>query len=84
MPKVENVVIKSSPWRNSDIPILFEKEDVYYANSNDIASLMKELGIYKSISEARRANRHGEIPLGYSHEFKASKKIRLYIWNPSE
>ena len=80
----ENIVISDSPWLDSDIKTIFGDEDVYFAESNELSTLMKELGVYKSASEARRANRHGEIPAGYSHDFKASKKIRLYIWNPTE
>lgn len=80
---VENIVIKDSPWLESDIKTIFEDEEVLYAESSELSALMKEAGVYKSTSEARRANRHGEIPLGYT-EFKASKKVRLYIWNPSE
>lgn len=80
---IENIVINDSPWLASDIPTLFEDEDVLYVTANELSALMKEIGVYKSTSEARRANRHGDIPLGYT-EFKASKKVRLYIWNPSE
>jgi hypothetical protein len=80
---IENIVIKNSPWLESDIPTLFENEEVLYATSSELSALMKEVGVYKSTSEARRANRQGDIPIGYT-EFKASKKVRLYIWNPSE
>lgn len=45
--------------------------------------LCKDLGIYKSTSEARRAGRIGNIPKGYS-EIKASKKVILYVWNPED
>jgi hypothetical protein len=80
---IENIVIQDSPWIASDIPTLFEDEEVFFSTSFELSSLMKELGVYKSTSEARRNNRKGEIPLGYT-QYKASKKVILYIWNPSE
>lgn len=78
---IENVVIKDSYWLESDIKVLFEDEDVYFADSTELSALMKETGVFPSSSKARNAGRHGEIPKGYT-EYKASKKRRLYIWNP--
>lgn len=58
------------------------REQVLYKEAPSLEVLYRDLGIYKSSSEAKRAGKGGEIPLGYS-EHKASKKRRVYIWNPS-
>ncbi len=87
---IENVVIKGSAWDPGDLDILFadiggaNQEDVFFAESDELSALMRELGIYPSASAARRAGRHGPIPKGWTPEFKASKKRRLWIWNPTE
>lgn len=81
---IENIVVKSSAWRDSDIKTIFEDEDVLFTEATDLPTLLVELGIFKSKSQARKASRDGPIPNGYTHEFKASKKRRLYIWNPTE
>jgi hypothetical protein len=44
---------------------------------------MLELGLYKSTSEARRANRVGDVPSGWT-EMKGNKKTFIWIWNPDE
>ena len=80
---IENVVVKDSPWLESDIKTVFEDEEVHFTTSEDLPNLLREVGVYKSNSEARRNNRVGDIPSGYT-ELKASKKRRLYIWNPTE
>ena len=80
---LENVVLNSSNWNENDLSILFEDESVYFTDANDISVLMKELEIYKSTSEARRAGREGPIPLGWT-VYKASRKTTIWIWNPSE
>lgn len=81
---IENIVIKNSAWVESDIEMLFGNEQVYYADSDEISALMRELEIFPSASAARRAGREGPVPDGWTHEFKASKKRRLWIWNPTE
>ena len=81
---IENVVIKSSKWRKSDLETLFGDERVFFAESDELSALMREMGIYPSASAARRSGREGPVPKGWTHEFKASKKRRLWIWNPSE
>ena len=80
---LENIVVKSSSWLDSDLLLLFEDEQVHFTDATDISALMKELGIYKSTSEARRAGRSGELPSGWT-EYKASKKKTAWIWNPTE
>lgn len=77
-----NVVVGSN-WTQRDIEIIFEHEDVIFADETELSVLLKDLGVYKSTSEARRANRVGPVPTGYT-EFKASKKHMLFIWNPTE
>jgi len=81
---VENVVIKSSKWREEDIPLLFGDEPVFFAESTTLQHLMKELGVFRSTSEAIRAGRTGNVPSGFTDAYKASKKRRLWIWNPTE
>lgn len=78
-----NLVVSDSPWTVRDLDIIFEDEHVDRIPNISLDVLLAKLGIYKSTSEARRAGRQGLIPLGYS-EIKASKKDRLFIWNPSE
>jgi hypothetical protein len=81
---IENIIIKSSAWRESDAETLFGNEQVFFAESDELSALMRELGVFPSASAARRAGREGPIPGGWTAEFKASKKRRIWIWNPSE
>jgi len=86
---IENIIIKGSAWRDEDVAMLFgdldgNVEDVIFAESDELSALMRELDIFPSASAARRAGRVGEIPAGWTAEFKASKKRRLWIWNPTE
>lgn len=81
---IENVVVKHSKWQEKDIELLFEDEEVHFTEATCLSVLMKELGIFSSTSEARRAGRVGPIPEGFTFEFKANKKVRLWIWNPTE
>ena len=81
---IENIIVKQSAWLEQDIKSLFGDEEVHFTDATDLSVLMKELGIFKSTSDARRAGRVGPIPNGFTFEFKASKKCRLWIWNPTE
>jgi len=86
---VENVIIKNSAWREEDLAALFgdldgNVEQVFFAESDELSALMRELDIFPSASKARQAGRVGVIPAGWTAEFKASKKRRLWIWNPTE
>ena len=81
---VENIIITGSKWIESDVETLFGDEQVFFAESDEMGALMRELGVFPSASAARRAGRQGPIPAGWTAEFKASKKRRLWIWNPSE
>lgn len=81
---IENIIITSSAWLESDIEILFGDEQVFFAESDEMSALMRELGIFPSASAARRAGREGPIADGWTAEFKASKKRRIWIWNPTE
>lgn len=78
-----NLLVKESPWTFRDLDTIFGDEHIDAIEDAYLDVLLARLGIYKSSSEARRAGRQGPIPLGYS-EIKASKKDRLFIWNPSE
>lgn len=81
---IENIIITSSAWLESDIKTLFGDEQVFFAESDEMSALMRELGVFTSASAARRAGREGPIPDGWTAEFKASKKRRIWIWNPTE
>jgi len=86
---IENIIIKNSAWRDEDIATLFgdlegNVEEVTFAESDEMSALMRELGVFPSASKARQAGRQGPIPDGWTAEFKASKKRRLWIWNPTE
>ena len=81
---IENVIINGSEWRESDIETLFGDEQVLFAESDEMGALMRELGVFPSANAARRAGREGPIPGGWTVEFKASKKRRIWIWNPTE
>lgn len=78
-----NVVIKGSPWTERDLKCLFKDELSYVIDADDLSKLAVIVKAYKSTSEARRAGRVGPIPTGFT-EWKASKKVRVWIWNPSE
>jgi len=81
---IENIIITGSKWIERDAETLFGDEQVFFAESDELSALMRELGIFPSASAARRAGRHGPIPDGWTAEFKASKKRRIWIWNPTE
>ena len=81
---ITNVVVKTSPWTDRDLKCLFGDEEVHFTEATCLSVLMKELGIFKSTSDARRAGRVGPIPDGFTDAFKASKKVNIWIWNPTE
>lgn len=81
---IDNVVVKSSPWTERDITALFGDEEVHFSEATDLPGLLKEMGIFRSTSQARQAGRTGPIPEGFTFKFKASKKQDLWIWNPTE
>jgi len=81
---VENIIVNSEFVQEHDRNILFGDEPVHFTDAKDLPNLLVELKIFKSTSQARQANRKGSIPFGFTDEFKASKKSRIWIWNPSE
>jgi len=81
---MNNVVVRNSAWTDRDIELLFDDEEIHFTDATCLSVLMKEMGIFKSTSDARRAGRVGPIPDGFTFEFKASKKVMLWIWNPTE
>lgn len=83
-----NIVVKDSKWKESDITTLFgdwngDVEEVKFVDDMPMPNLMVELGIFPSTSKARQANRIGDIPSGWT-QYKASRKVTLWIWNPTE
>lgn len=66
-----------------DLELLFPGEQVIVVQDMPLPSLLKTLKVYKSSNQAIRAGRVGSIPTGFT-ELKASKKVTLWIWNPSE
>lgn len=81
---IENVIIQNEFVQENDQGLLFGDEQVHVTTTNDLPNLLVELGIYKSTSEARRANRIGKVPEGFTFSFKASKIRYIWIWNPTE
>ena len=81
---VENVIIAGSDWRESDKETLFGDEHIVVREADSLQDLLVKLGCYKSKTQARQAGRWGPIPLGWTDQFKASKKRRLWIWNPRD
>lgn len=77
-----NIVVAGSHYTIRDLELLFGDEQVILVADMPLPSLLKDLKIYKSASQAIRAGRKGSIPSGYT-ELKASKKATLYIWNPT-
>jgi hypothetical protein len=83
MEHFENVVVDNGNVRESDILTLFgPNARVHFTKCTTMQALMKEMGVFPSTSEATRAGRVGPIPRGFTDDFKASKKRRLWIWNP--
>lgn len=83
MKTIENVIVNGPNVREGDTALLFGDEPVHFTNARDLPNLLKELGIFPSTSEARRAGRDGPIPAGFTDAFKASKIRKLWIWNPT-
>lgn len=81
-----NVIINNSNVQPTDQQTLFCDEPVIVVEEGecaDLPQLLKHLGVYQSTSQARKAGRVGGIPVGWN-EIRASKKVELFIWNPSE
>lgn len=79
-----NIVVQNSKWTERDIQLLFGDEEVHFTSCENIETLLKELGVYQSISGAKRDGRVGPLPIGFTFAYKASKKHRIWIWNPDE
>lgn len=84
-----NILVLPSDWSPKDLPTIFSDLNLTYdepilcVSGQDLPQLLKKLKIYKSTSEAIRAGKTGPVPKGYTC-YKASKKHRLYIWNPGD
>lgn len=81
---IENVIIKNKHYDERIHHILFGDEYVHFTGQTTIEGLVVELGLYKSLTQARKRNRTGDIEFGWTPMFKATKKCRLWIWNPVE
>jgi len=81
---IENIVVKNSHWTDRDLELLFGDEEVHFTECDEMSALMREIGVFPSASQARKAGRAGPIPEGFTNSFKASKKRRIWIWNPTE
>ena len=79
----QNIIVRGPNVRDGDAKLLFGDEPVHFTDCKTMEHLMKELGFFPSVSEAKRAGREGPIPFGFTDDFKASKKRRIWIWNPS-
>ena len=80
---IENIIVDNGNVLDSDKELIFGDEEVITTEVMSLPNLLHTLGVYKSTSQARKAGRVGDIPTGYT-EYKASKKVRLFIWNPTE
>ena len=80
---IENIIVDNDNVLDSDKELIFGDEEVITTEVMSLPNLLHTLGVYKSTSQARKAGRVGDIPTGYT-EYKASKKVRLFIWNPTE
>jgi hypothetical protein len=82
----ENVIVSDSVWKIGDIDVIFgplePNEVIHWTEAKDLPNLLKEMGIFCSTSEARRAGRNGPIPSGFT-KLKASKIRTIWIWNPT-
>ena len=79
-----NIIVKNKFIQLTDKETLFLDEDVTYVDDTlDLPNLCVKLGVYKSTSQARGANRKGAIPTGFT-EMKLNKKTPAWIWNPTE
>ncbi|AAQ64353.1 hypothetical protein KVP40.0283 [Vibrio phage KVP40] len=79
-----NIIVENGNILPTDQATLFADEEVLRVPGTfNLTDLVCHLGLYKSKSQARQANRVGEIPTGYT-EFKGNKKTPLYVWNPTE
>lgn len=84
-----NIVVKTQHLQPTDIPTLYGdtdnvvNEEIKYVDpTTTLTDLVYMLGLYKTKSEARRANRVGPIPTGWN-VIKGNRKTPLYIWNPT-
>ncbi|CAL9980949.1 hypothetical protein VPHD69_0239 [Vibrio phage D69] len=78
-----NIIIHNSKWTESDLKTLFGDEPVGFWDGDELSHLAVELGAYVSTSQARKAGRVGPIPKGWT-EWKPNKKMRAWLWNPTE
>ena len=76
-----------NPQRNvsfDDIDCIFGpldgSEDIVAIESDDLAAMAAEAGVFKSRSEARRNGLDGPCPTGV-WQF-GTKKKRFWVWNP--
>lgn len=80
---MNNIIVNNGFVQDTDRVTLFGDEEVLVVEPQSLTDLVITLGLFSSKSQARKANRVGEIPTGYS-EFKGNKKTPLYVWNPTE
>lgn len=81
---INNIVVNNQFVKPDDFETLFGEEEVQLVPETDLPTLLVSLGVYPSTTKARNAGRKGDIPKGFSGNFKASKKVHLDIWNPTE
>lgn len=78
-----NIVIDNGNVLPGDIFTVFGLAEVLVLPPMSLPDLMVKVKAYPSKSKAIQAGRSGEIPQGFT-EFKANKKLTIWIWNPSE
>lgn len=78
-----NIIIDNGNVLPTDQHTLFQDEEVITLPVMTLPDLLVQMKVYKSKSECARAGRTGPIPDGFT-ELKASKKVTMWIWNPTE
>ena len=86
-----NIVTTSTAIKDEDIFLVFgdflegEPIEVIKVDKNlPMSTLLKDLKIFTSSSQARKAGWDSTIPLGFSQFIVGKKKHVITIWNPSE
>lgn len=84
-----NVFIRRFWWFNNWFWLRFAKKylftgkEIFFSKELRLPNLLKEIGFFKSTSEARQANFIGEVPEGWS-EYRTNSGKYLSLFNPSK
>lgn len=86
-----NVIIKNQFFQEGDIKLFFAEETPpnlrEMPEGTDMWTVLAELGLFPSKSQARKDPKWGkilEVPKGFNEFIFGKKKIKVFIFNPSE